>query len=136
MSTGNPTVRRNPLRSKWTIPVFSLVAGIAYLVAFTIGGQPGWGVGGLGVMVVFGLGVLAAGRSDTVRGLRGDGRDERFEMLDLRATALAGVALILAVIVAFMVEVARGHSGMPYAWLGAIAGISYVVAVAYLRVRG
>ena len=130
------TVRRNPMRSKWTIPGLSLVAGFAYLVAFSVGGQPASGAVGLGIMVLFGGGVLAAGRSETVRGLRGDGRDERLEMLDLRATALAGVALILAVIVAFMIEVARGHSGEPYSWLGAIAGLTYLAAVVYLRIRG
>jgi hypothetical protein len=32
--------------------------------------------------------------------------------------------VITAIIVAFVVELARGHSGQPYAWLGAIAGIT------------
>ncbi len=80
-------------------------------------------------------GILLAGRSETVRGLRGDGRDERFEMLDLRATAFAGVAAIVAVLVAFVVEIARRHSGAPYYWTGAIAGLRYLAAVIYLRVR-
>ena len=31
---------------------------------------------------------------------------------------------------------ARGHSGNPYAWLGAVAGISYLLAVLVLRLRG
>ena len=87
-------------------------------------------------MVAFGAAVLLGGRSETVRGLRGDGRDERFAMLDLQATAMAGMALILAVIVAFIVEVARGRSGEPYDWLGAIAGLAYIAAVIVLRVRG
>ena len=78
---------------------------------------------------------LAGGRSETVRGLRGDGRDERFAMIDLKATAAAGFALVLAVIVAFLVSVAQGHNGAPYSWLGAIAGLSYVIAVATLRLR-
>lgn len=135
MSMEARPVRRNPLRSKWSIPLLSMVAGIAYLVASSVGGQPTSGAVGLGIMVLFGAGVLAAGRSETVRGLRGDGRDERFEMLDLRATALAGVALILAIIVAFMVEVAHGRNGAPYSWLGAIAGLAYLAAVVYLRIR-
>ena len=38
----------------------------------------------------FGLIVLLRpGRSETVRGLRGDGRDERFAQIDLQATALS-----------------------------------------------
>jgi hypothetical protein len=35
-----------------------------------------------------------------------------------------------------LVEVARGHSGTPYTWLGALAGLTYILAVAYLRWRG
>jgi hypothetical protein len=129
-------LRGNPLRSKWSIPFLSLIAGVGYLVAFSLGGHPGLGALGLAVMVLFGLGVLAAGASETVRGLRGDGRDERFALLDLRATACAGLVLILAVIVAFMIDTAHGGSGQPYSWLGAIAGLTYLAAVAYLRVRG
>jgi hypothetical protein len=35
-----------------------------------------------------------------------------------------------------VVEVARGHSGSPYASLGAIAGLAYILAVALFRRRG
>ena len=44
--------------------------------------------------------------------------------------------MITAIIVAFVVEVARGHDGNPYAWLGAVAGLAYLAAVAVLRMRG
>ena len=70
---------------------------------------------------------------ETIRGLRGDGRDERFRQIDVHATALAGLAVLVAIIVAFVVEVARGHSGSPYAWLGAIGGITYVAAIAVFQ---
>ncbi len=128
--------RRDVMHSKWTIPAFSVVMGVVLLGANIVGHQPVLGLWSLGIMVVFGAAVLLGGRSETVRGLRGDGRDERFAMLDLQATALTGLALIVAVIVAFIVEVARGHSGEPYDWLGAIAGLAYIAAVIVLRVRG
>jgi hypothetical protein len=80
--------------------------------------------------------ILAGGRSETIRGLRGDGRDERFRQIDVAATAIAGLVVITAVIVGFLVEVARGHDGSPYAQLGALGGVAYLVAVAVLRVRG
>jgi len=64
------------------------------------------------------------------------GRDERFAQIDLKATAVAGLALILTVIVAWLVEIARGHSGQPYDWLAAIAGLAYLAAVALFRWRG
>jgi len=123
------------MRSKWTIPVFSGVLGLVMLAALALGHQPAAGFWSLGIMVLFGTAVLLGGRSETVRGLRGDGRDERFAMLDLQATAIAGLALIIAVIVAFLVDVAQGHSGEPYDWLGAIGGLAYIAAVIVLRVR-
>jgi hypothetical protein len=124
------------LHSKWTIPVGSVVVGLVLLAANIVGHQVVLGLWSLAIMVVFGAAVLLGGRSETIRGLRGDGRDERFAMLDLQATAIAGVALIIAVIVAFIVEVARGHSGEPYDWLGAIGGVAYIAAVVVLRMRG
>lgn len=47
-----------------------------------------------------------------------------------------GMVLIVAVIVAFLVEIVRGHDGSPYTWLGALAGVAYVAAVTILRWRG
>ena len=44
--------------------------------------------------------------------------------------------MITAILVAFAVEIARGHDGSPYAWLGAVGGLAYVVAVVVLRLRG
>jgi hypothetical protein len=105
-------------------------------VAQWIGGNPGSGLGSLAIMTAFGALVLFGGRSETIRGLRGDGRDERFRQIDIHATAIAGLAVITAILVAFVVEVARGHSGFPYAWLGAVAGLAYLVAVVVLRLRG
>jgi hypothetical protein len=128
--------RRDVMHSRWTIPAFSVVLGLVMLGAFAKGNQLAAGFWSLGVMVVFGTAVLLGGRSETVRGLRGDGRDERFAMLDLQATALAGLALMVAVIVAFIVDVASGRSGEPYEWLGAIAGVAYIAAIVVLRVRG
>lgn len=122
--------------SKWFIPALCLVLGGCVLLAGWLGGQLVGGLAGLAIMVAFGLFVAGAGRSETIRGLRGDGRDERFAQIDLRATAISGLVLTTAVIVAFFVEVARGHSGNPYMWLGALAGLTYVLAVVFLRWRG
>jgi len=105
-------------------------------VAQWIGGDPHSGLVSFAILAGAGLLLLLGGRSETIRGLRGDGRDERFRRIDIHATALAGLALIYAVIVAFLVEVARGHSGEPYTWLGAIAGITYIVAIIVFRFRG
>ena len=121
--------------SKWFLPSFSLALGLVILGVSWLGGHPGDGVISLAVLAAFALFVLLAGRSETIRGLRGDGRDERFAQIDLQATAIAGLALIVALIVAWLVATARGQSGSPYDWLLAIGGLAYALAVAYFRWR-
>jgi len=123
-------------RSKWFLPLFAVSLGVVIFAAQWIGGDPVGGLVSFAILAGFGALVLVGGRSETVRGLRGDGRDERFRQIDLAATAIAGLVVIGVIIVAFVVEVARGHSGSPYTWLGAIAGLAYLAAVIVLRLRG
>lgn len=127
---------RGVTRSKWFLPSFSLVLGLIILAVSWLGGNPGAGAISAAVLVAFGLFVLLAGRSETIRGLRGDGRDERFAQIDLQATAAAGLAVIVALIVAWLVAIARGQSGSPYDWLLATGGLAYLLAVAWFRWRG
>ena len=122
--------------SKWFLPLFTVALGVAMLAAMWIGGDPTTGLQSLAIMVVVGALILFGGRSETIRGVRGDGRDERFRQLDVAATAIAGLTVISAIIIAFLVEVARGHDGSPYSWLGAVGGVAYLLAVVALRVRG
>ena len=132
----NKDCNRGIFRSKWFLSSFSLVLGLVILAVSWLGGSPGAGVISLAIMVAFGLFVLLAGRSETIRGLRGDGRDERFAKIDTHATAVAGLAVIIALIVAWLVATARGQSGSPYDWLLAIGGLAYLLAVAFFRWRG
>jgi hypothetical protein len=118
------------------VPLFAVVLGMVVFAAQWIGGDPGSGLESLAIMTAFGALIRLGGRSETIRGLRGDGRDERFRQIDIHATALAGLTVIVAIIVAFVIELARGHNGSPYAWLGAIGGLTYLVAIVVLRIRG
>jgi drug/metabolite transporter (DMT)-like permease len=123
-------------KSKWYLPAFAVFLGAVVFAAQAIGGNPGSGLVSFGILAGFGAVILVAGeRSETVRGLRGDGRDERFKQIDIVATAISGIVVIVVIIVAFIVEVAQGKDGAPYTWLGAIAGLSYLGAVVALRMR-
>lgn len=124
------------LRTKWFMPLFAAMLGVAFLAAFWVGGRPADGLYALAVMVVFGALIFVGGRSETIRGLRGDGRDERFAHLDLVASAIAGSVLIGLVIAMCIWEWAHGRDGTPYTQLGAISGVAYIVAIAFLRWRG
>lgn len=57
-------------------------------------------------------------------------------VLDTDATAVTALAMIAVVLVAFVVEIARGHSGWPYSMIGAVGGVAYLAAVIILRIRG
>jgi hypothetical protein len=56
-------------------------------------------------------------------------------MIDLRATGIAGLVTIMFVIGAWLYKVANGEDGSAYALIGAVGGLSYVLAVAILRWR-
>jgi hypothetical protein len=123
-------------RTRWFMPSFSLFLGLVMLAAFWIGDNLGDGLFSFGVMAfVAALFYFGARRSETLAGLGGPARDERWERIDVHATALAGLVLILVIIGAFLVEVAQGHDASPYSQLGAIGGVAYVAAVAFLRWR-
>jgi hypothetical protein len=122
-------------RNRWWMPAFSVFLGLLMLAAFVIGDEPEEGFISLGIMVALGALFLFGGRSETLRGLGGPGRDERWAMIDVRANALAGNVIIAVIIGAFLVEVASGRDGSPYAALGAVAGLAYVLAVVVLRAR-
>jgi hypothetical protein len=122
-------------RSRWYMPAVSVLLGLLMLGAFALGGDVGTGLASFGVMAALAAGILVFGRSETVRGLSGPGRDERWAKIDITATALTGMVLITVIIGAFLVEVAQGEDGEPWSQLGALGGVVYVIAVAVLRWR-
>lgn len=124
-------------KDRLTVPGFAVAIGMMFLAAQWAGGHPGEGFVSLAIMVAFGaLIYVGARRSETIKALRGDGLDERFRQIDIRATAVTGLVLIFAVLIAFTVELARGNDGRPFSWLGAIGGITYAVAIATMARRG
>ena len=128
---------RSLYRSRWFMPVFSSILGLLILGAFVAADDLGTGIAGLGMMVAVGLIFLIGGRrSETLAGLGGPGRDERWEMIDTRATAFAGSVLIAALIACWLWNIAHDGDGSPYGQLMAITGVAYIAGVALLRWRG
>ncbi len=135
MSTHDSATPPKRFSTRWTIPVTALAIGLAYLVAGLVGGDTFFGVLGLSIMVAAATAFLVLSRfSETVAGLM-DRRDERINALDRDATLVAGGSVLAAVLVAFVVEIARGGDGMPYAALGAIGGVAYLSTLIVLRLR-
>ena len=128
--------RRRPWRSRWWMPAVSLLLGGLVLAAFAIGGDPADGVKAFGVLALVAAIFWLGRRSDTLQGLGGPRRDERWAMIDLRATALAGMATITVILGAWLYEIASGRDGSPFGQLAAVGGLAYVAAVALLRRRG
>lgn len=119
----------------WVTPATAVLGGIGFLISLIVAGHPALGAAALLFMLVVAAGaVLAARRSETVKGVL-DRKDERITGMDLRATAFTCVVLIAAVLIGAMVETARGHSGAPYTWLGALAGATYLAALGIQRAR-
>lgn len=129
------TTMNSVFRSRWWMPGFSLFLGVLILGAFWIGGSLAAGLGGFAVMVGLGAIFLFGSRSETISGLGGPGRDERWAMIDLAATAATGLFLLSVLIAAWLYDIATGGDGNPYGWLLAVSGVAYLVAVLVLRAR-
>jgi hypothetical protein len=122
-------------RSRWFMPLFCLLLGAVMLVAFAIGGDVVQGVVSLAIMAAVAAVFAFARRSETVQGIGGPGRDERWDMIDLRATAFAGGVVIAVALIGFVVQVARGEDPGPYVLVAATGGAAYIGAVLWLRSR-
>jgi hypothetical protein len=110
-----------------------VLIGVAYLVGGALGDNLRFGLIGLAVMVAFAVLLLLLGRrSETVDGLLSR-RDERINTLDRDASLVAGMTVLVADLVMFVVEIARGQDGSPYYQLGALGGGAYLVALVVLR---
>jgi uncharacterized membrane protein len=126
------TTRKQAL-VRWVVTGTAVLIGVVYMVAGLLARDTETALFGFVLMVAVGVGfVLLARRSEIVAGLR-DRRDERINSIDRSATLFAGLVLICSVLVMFVVEVARGQDGSPYAAMGAIAGVAYLAALVFLR---
>ena len=127
--------QRSARRWYWVTPAVALFIGALYFVSGWLGGDLDFAILGLAVMATLAIVALLASRySETVAGLM-TRRDERINAMDARATNIAGLVVIGAIIVGFVTEIAQGQDGMPYSMLGALGGVAYVIALIVLRLR-
>ena len=125
------------MSAKWGVPAFALLLGVLFFAASTLGGQPLLGIGMFAVMAIYSLVLVAfGGRSETVAVLRGQPVDERFAGFSVVATAVAGIAAILVALGGFLWQIARGESGSEFVLVAAAAGLAYLAALVWLRMRG
>ncbi len=93
------------------------------------------GVTMMAVMVVYGAVLLLGGRSEAVRVLEAGSSDKRQQAFDVRASAVAGGVAAAGLFSMMLYEFARGGTGVPYAPLLGLFGVSYVAALLALRRR-
>jgi hypothetical protein len=119
----------------WAVPLVCVLLGLAFLAVFWISGNPGAGLGSLAVMVGYGLLLLVGGRSEIVRTLRGQAPDERYGMFDLRATAITGTVTLSVLVWGTLYQLAQGQDPGPYVLILAIAAVTYLASLLWLRWR-
>ena len=117
------------------MPLVCVLLGLAFLTVFWISGNPGAGLGSLAVMAGYGLLLLLGGRSEIVRTLRGQAPDERYGMFDLRATAITGTVTLSVLVGGALHQLARGQDPGPYVLIIAIAALTYLASLLWLRWR-
>ncbi len=128
-------MRKQIWRSRWWMPGFCLFLGALVGGAFLLGGDPWMALWGFGLMAGLGAVAFFGRRSETIQGLSGPGRDERWAMIDLGATAFAGSVLLALVLGLWLYEIANGRNGNPYGVLAGLSGIAYIAGVAWGRFR-
>lgn len=124
-------VRRFPL------VIVGALIGVAIAAADLAGGQAPYRAA-ISFAIVLGYAAavsILANRSETMSVLAGRPVDERWEHINLEATALAlGVSGIVA-LAAFLAAELTGRDPAAFAFMAAVIGLSYIGSVVFLRLR-
>jgi hypothetical protein len=122
---------------KWLVPVVGIVIGV--LIALALLGQHAapWQVA-LSVAIVVGYALaiqLLQHRSDVASVLAGRPADERWSSINERALSLAAQATAVVLVVAFIATTFAGGDALPYAWVGLVLAVTYLLGIAWYRAR-
>ena len=120
------------MRRTWT-PALSLVAiGGIVLAAEAADGDVASGLGWFAALAILGAILAFGARYEAVRTARGEGGDERDELIETRAMAFAGTVLVTALTGAVLAALLQGDDPSPYTWILAAGGVAFVGAWAWL----
>jgi uncharacterized membrane protein len=114
--------------SRWVVPAVGFVLGLL-IAAAELGRHASVGQAIVAFAIVAGYAAglrMLQSRSDMASLLSGLPRDERWEAINLRALSLAAQVIAIALVGAFLVAQFGGADSTPYAWLGAVFGVSYL----------
>lgn len=78
---------------------------------------------------------LLARRSETMSALAGRPIDERWEHINLEASAWALGVSAVVILAAFVVAQVTARDWAPYAFIGAVMAVSYVGSLVLVRIR-
>jgi hypothetical protein len=109
--------------------------GGVILAAEASAGDIASGLGWFAALALVGALLVFGRRFEAVRLARGDTDDERDEMINSHAMAVAGTVMVLVLTGCIVYELARGHDPSPYTQVLAAGGASYGVALLVLRRR-
>ena len=124
-------VRSSPVLVVGTVA--GLVIGLAELMG---GAPPGQALVSTAIPAAYAALVTLVGRrSETVSVLAGRPVDERWEHINMEATAWSLGVSAIVVLGAFVVADASGRDWLPYAFMASVMAASYVGALAILRLR-
>lgn len=122
---------------RWFFPVFCLLLGLLMGVPVMARGEVVFGLALVGIMAGYATFLLLTRkRSETTAMLSGELGDERRRLNELRARGATANVLSMVVVGGFFVQIWRGEDSMPFALLGAVGGVAYVVTLVYFSRRG
>ncbi|MEV0373151.1 hypothetical protein AB0I10_25570 [Streptomyces sp. NPDC050636] len=121
--------------TRWAVLGLTVVGGVVMGVVMAVRGETALAIALPLIIIGYGLTVtLSAGRSDVAAQLSGHEEDERRGVINMRAGAMTGNVLMLALVCGTFYELVRGEFGGTFTWLSAVGGITYVASsVTYTR---
>ena len=125
-----------PVRGRLRVPAVMLIGGTGLAVAEAVG--YGWHdaipIEAVAVLAAIGY-FLVGGLDNDIGAIYGQQGDERQDMVRLRAQALAAQVSTLAVLIGFMVQIARHASTWPFVVIAGVGAAAFVIGLAIYGVH-